>query len=280
MTVVINLLIVMIANILCAFPFYIIPYYKISGKKFALIYSVFGFLASAKYFFPTNGIEQVIITNVSLIVLILIFALTLRAPYYRVIIAFVLFAIEEFSMECFSFILGIPTTYSIYESEFGEVYAIYSVYFIVLAVITYYVVQKLKGELDRIWISNKTALVSMVIINYCSASQFYVNGGAVVEDFKFIIISDIFIFLMIFIIIIRSIVIERKNYIDDYNAAVMRETEKLNAVKEQNQMISKLRHDYINQITMIKEIAAKDPKYAIELLNQIKENYDNAIGNL
>ena len=70
-----------------------------------------------------------------------------------------------------------------------------------------------------------------------------------------------------------SIVIQKFYEMYKNKEVYEKEQERLDSILLQNENMAKLRHDYINQITVVNALAVTDPQKAIELLDNMREEY-------
>lgn len=112
---------------------------------------------------------------------------------------------------------------------------------------------------------------------YCSIYPSYVKR--IVAQYNLSVNTSIFIVVNFFtlvilaIILVRSIMMNRKQYLMEYKEVYEKEQERLNSILSQNENMAKLRHDYINQITVVNALAVTDPQKAIELLDNMRKEY-------
>ena len=117
----------------------------------------------------------------------------------------------------------------------------------------------------------------LLVACYCSIYPSYVKR--IVAQYNRSVNTSIFIVVNFFtlvilaIILVRSIMLNRKQYLMEYKEVYEKEQERLNSILSQNENMAKLRHDYINQITVVNALAVTDPQKAIELLDNMREEY-------
>lgn len=278
MRVIINLIIISMANVAGAFSLFIIPEYKISLKKLLVELLIFGiFIGNIKYFVQTNSKVDLALILLNNIIFFTIFLKAIKRNYYKFILAYGIMTFICFSAESILVVLNISSDGNIFSESFFSMSVVELIFISMLDAILYLLVRKVKNYIDNIYIDVKGIFAILLVACYCSIYPSYVKR--IVAQYNLSVNTSIFIVVNFFtlvilaIILVRSIMLNRKQYLMEYKEVYEKEQERLNSILSQNENMAKLRHDYINQITVVNALAVTDPQKAIELLDNMREEY-------
>lgn len=278
MRIIINLIIISMANIAGAFSLFIIPEYKISLKKLFVELLIFGvFIGNIKYFVPTNSKVDVVLILLNNMIFFPIFLTAIKRNYYKFILAYGIMTFICFSAESILVVLNISNDGNIFSDSFFSMSVVELVFISMLDVLLYIIVRKVKNYIDTIYIDIKGIFAILFVACYCSIYPSYVKR--IITQYNLSVNTSIFIIVNFFtlvilaIILIRSIMLHRKQYLVEYKEVYEKEQERLDSILLQNENMAKLRHDYINQITVVNAVAVTDPQKAIEILDNMREEY-------
>lgn len=278
MRIIINLIIISMANIAGAFSLFIIPEYKISLKKLLVELLIFGiFIGNIKYFVQTNSKVDLALILLNNIIFFTIFLKAIKRNYYKFILAYGIMTFICFSAESILVVLNISSDGNIFSESFFSMSVVELIFISMLDAILYLLVRKVKNYIDNIYIDIKGIFAILLVACYCSIYPSYVKR--IVAQYNLSVNTSIFIVVNFFtlvilaIILVRSIMMNRKQYLMEYKEVYEKEQERLNSILSQNENMAKLRHDYINQITVVNALAVTDPQKAIELLDNMREEY-------
>ena len=278
MRIIINLIIISMANIAGAFSLFIIPEYKISLKKLLVELLIFGiFIGNIKYFVQTNSKVDLALILLNNIIFFTIFLKAIKRNYYKFILAYGIMTFICFSAESILVVLNISSDGNIFSESFFSMSVVELIFISMLDAILYLLVRKVKNYIDNIYIDIKGIFAILLVACYCSIYPSYVKR--IVAQYNLGVNTSIFIVVNFFtliilaIILVRSIMLNRKQYLMEYKEVYEKEQERLNSILSQNENMAKLRHDYINQITVVNALAVTDPQKAIELLDNMREEY-------
>ncbi|MGN0481164.1 MAG: hypothetical protein ACI4EV_06300 [Lachnospiraceae bacterium] len=281
MTVVINVIIATIANLIAAFPVYVVPDYKIERRKVVVRFAILGLaVGNVRYFFEPNSMADLILIIIGNITWFLAFLPVLKPKYYKFVIAYGLVAFNCFSGESIAQMLGINFNYVVYDEHFVDGYIVHLFWSSFTSILLYNFLKHKKETLENVVMDKKSFLVIFLVSFFCIISPMYINRIMDRENVSSDVVTKLFVFANIFtlivlaIIVVRTITVRKKNYILEYNAARQRESTKLSRLIEQNEYAAKLRHDYINQISVAKALAEDEPAKAIDMLDKMKVQYE------
>ena len=278
MRIIINLIIISMVNIAAVFSLFIIPEYKISLKKLLVELLIFGiFIGNIKYFVQTNSKVDLALILLNNIIFFTIFLKAIKRNYYKFILAYGIMTFICFSAESILVVLNISSDGNIFSESFFSMSVVELIFISMLDAILYLLVRKVKNYIDNIYIDTKGIFAILLVACYCSIYPSYVKR--IVAQYNLSVNTSIFIVVNFFtlvilaIILVRSIMMNRKQYLMEYKEVYEKEQERLNSILSQNENMAKLRHDYINQITVVNALAVTDPQKAIELLDNMREEY-------
>lgn len=278
MRIIINLIIISMVNIAAVFSLFIIPEYKISLKKLLVELLIFGiFIGNIKYFVQANSKVDLALILLNNIIFFTIFLKAIKRNYYKFILAYVIMTFICFSAESILVVLNISSDGNIFSESFFSMSVVELIFISMLDAILYLLVRKVKNYIDNIYIDIKGIFAILLVACYCSIYPSYVKR--IVAQYNRSVNTSIFIVVNFFtlvilaIILVRSIMLNRKQYLMEYKEVYEKEQERLNSILSQNENMAKLRHDYINQITVVNALAVTDPQKAIELLDNMREEY-------
>lgn len=278
MRIIINLIIISMVNIAAVFSLFIIPEYKISLKKLLVELLIFGiFIGNIKYFVQANSKVDLALILLNNIIFFTIFLKAIKRNYYKFILAYGIMTFICFSAESILVVLNISSDGNIFSESFFSMSVVELIFISMLDAILYLLVRKVKNYIDNIYIDIKGIFVILLVACYCSIYPSYVKR--IVAQYNRSVNTSIFIVVNFFtlvilaIILVRSIMLNRKQYLMEYKEVYEKEQERLNSILSQNENMAKLRHDYINQITVVNALAVTDPQKAIELLDNMREEY-------
>lgn len=270
-----NILMSTISNIICFFPLYIIPNYKCGRKAFFIIFMLWGtILGNMKYFVVPNSYADIALTVINNVTFFMIIILVLKRPFYKIIIAFGLSAFISFTSQNILSLLGMEIVADIHSEQFFDMYAVLGLWDILLATGIYVVVRRIRKSEISIDVNGVMLASVLCVVYYGIFSQQYLNrqiGSKNVAS----VYTYWFLFVIIVLLLVRTYIVSRKKHIMEYNLAREGEREKLNRIVSQNEYIAKLRHDYINQISVIQLMAKKDPQKAMSMLEELEERYSS-----
>ena len=278
MRIIINLIIISMVNIAAVFSIFIIPEYKISLKKLLVELLIFGiFIGNIKYFVQANSKVDLALILLNNIIFFTIFLKAIKRNYYKFILAYGIMTFICFSAESILVVLNISSDGNIFSESFFSMSVVELIFISMLDAILYLLVRKVKNYIDNIYIDIKGIFAILLVACYCSIYPSYVKR--IVAQYNRSVNTSIFIVVNFFtlvilaIILVRSIMLNRKQYLMEYKEVYEKEQERLNSILSQNENMAKLRHDYINQITVVNALAVTDPQKAIELLDNMREEY-------
>ena len=276
MRIIINLIIISMVNIAAVFSLFIIPEYKISLKKLLVELLIFGiFIGNIKYFVQANSKVDLALILLNNIIFFTIFLKAIKRNYYKFILAYGIMTFICFSAESILVVLNISSDGNIFSESFFSMSVVELIFISMLDAILYLLVRKVKNYIDNIYIDIKGIFAILLVACYCSIYPSYVKR--IVAQYNRSVNTSIFIVVNFFtlvilaIILVRSIMLNRKQYLMEYKEVYEKEQERLNSILSQNENMAKLRHDYINQITVVNALAVTDPQKAIELLDNMRE---------
>lgn len=278
MRIIINLIIISMVNIAAVFSLFIIPEYKISLKKLLVELLIFGiFIGNIKYFVQTNSKVDLALILLNNIIFFTIFLKAIKRNYYKFILAYGIMTFICFSAESILVVLNISSDGNIFSESFFSMSVVELIFISMLDAILYLLVRKVKNYIDNIYIDVKGIFAILLVACYCSIYPSYVKR--IIAQYNLGVNTSIFIVVNFFtlvilaIILVRSIMLNRKQYLLEYKEVYEKEQERLDSILLQNENMAKLRHDYINQITVVNALAVTDPQKAIELLDNMREEY-------
>ena len=278
MRIIINVIIISMVNIAAVFSLFIIPEYKISLKKLLVELLIFGiFIGNIKYFVQANSKVDLALILLNNIIFFTIFLKAIKRNYYKFILAYGIMTFICFSAESILVVLNISSDGNIFSESFFSMSVVELIFISMLDAILYLLVRKVKNYIDNIYIDIKGIFAILLVACYCSIYPSYVKR--IVAQYNRSVNTSIFIVVNFFtlvilaIILVRSIMLNRKQYLMEYKEVYEKEQERLNSILSQNENMAKLRHDYINQITVVNALAVTDPQKAIELLDNMREEY-------
>lgn len=278
MRIIINLIIISMVNIAAVFSLFIIPEYKISLKKLLVELLIFGiFIGNIKYFVQTNSKVDLALILLNNIIFFTIFLKAIKRNYYKFILAYGIMTFICFSAESILVVLNISSDGNIFSESFFSMSVVELIFISMLDAILYLLVRRVKNYIDNIYIDIKGIFAILLVACYCSIYPSYVKRieaqyNLSVNTSIFIVVN-FFTLVILAIILVRSIMLNRKQYLMEYKEVYEKEQERLNSILSQNENMAKLRHDYINQITVVNALAVTDPQKAIELLDNMREEY-------
>lgn len=278
MRIIINLIIISMVNIAAVFSLFIIPEYKISLKKLLVELLIFGiFIGNIKYFVQANSKVDLALILLNNIIFFSIFLKAIKRNYYKFILAYGIMTFICFSAESILVVLNISSDGNIFSESFFSMSVVELIFISMLDAILYLLVRRVKNYIDNIYIDIKGIFAILLVACYCSIYPSYVKR--IVAQYNLSVNTSIFIVVNFFtlvilaIILVRSIMLNRKQYLMEYKEVYEKEQERLDSILLQNENMAKLRHDYINQITVVNALAVTDPQKAIELLDNMREEY-------
>lgn len=278
MRIIINLIIISMVNIAAVFSLFIIPEYKISLKKLLVELLIFGiFIGNIKYFVQANSKVDLALILLNNIIFFTIFLKAIKRNYYKFILAYGIMTFICFSAESILVVLNISSDGNIFSESFFSMSIVELIFISMLDAILYLLVRKVKNYIDNIYIDIKGIFAILLVACYCSIYPSYVKR--IIAQYNLGVNTGIFIVVNFFtlvilaIILVRSIMLNRKQYLMEYKEVYEKEQERLDSILLQNENMAKLRHDYINQITVVNALAVTDPQKAIELLDNMKKEY-------
>lgn len=278
MRIIINLIIISMVNIAAVFSLFIIPEYKISLKKLLVELLIFGiFIGNIKYFVQANSKVDLALILLNNIIFFTIFLKAIKRNYYKFILAYGIMTFICFSAESILVVLNISSDGNIFSESFFSMSVVELIFISMLDAILYLLVRKVKNYIDNIYIDIKGIFAILLVACYCSIYPSYVKR--IVAQYNrsvntsIFIVGNFFTLVILAIILVRSIMLNRKQYLMEYKEVYEKEQERLNSILSQNENMAKLRHDYINQITVVNALAVTDPQKAIELLDNMREEY-------
>lgn len=278
MRIIINLIIISMVNIAAVFSLFIIPEYKISLKKLLVELLIFGiFIGNIKYFVQANSKVDLALILLNNIIFFTIFLKAIKRNYYKFILAYGIMTFICFSAESILVVLNISSDGNIFSESFFSMSVVELIFILMLDAILYLLVRRVKNYIDNIYIDIKGIFAILLVACYCSIYPSYVKR--IVAQYNLSVNTSIFIVVNFFtlvilaIILVRSIMMNRKQYLMEYKEVYEKEQERLNSILSQNENMAKLRHDYINQITVVNALAVTDPQKAIELLDNMRKEY-------
>lgn len=279
MTVAINYFFCLVANMVCMYPIYVIPDYKCSRKKVVMALWIWMALGIARYMFDPQTTMATVLIIVDNIIFIIILGVTLAKPYFKMIIAFVIYGCIGYTGEILAGYLGYNLDCSIFEERFADVYIVQLVWDLVLAIVLYYVLKYWGNRINQFYVDAKFVVGLMLLHFFCVISPIYIDRIVIknntVANFEITIymLTYVFVDVLGIILLVRTHLNQRKEYIQEQEAAYNREKERLKALVEENEYVAKLRHDYINQINVVRGLADEKPEEATDILGQMRKQY-------
>lgn len=274
MTVAINLFLATVANCLVFSPLYLIPNLKISRLKFIIIIAVWGtVLGNLKYFFEPNSVANLIYIIANNVSLFVICALSIKNKFGRVIFAYGLSAAFAFTAESVERIIGIDLNCSITDEHTADMFIMHILVILVLTVILYLIMRRLNNDAEKLTVDVLGSIGMLLITFYCIISLIYFERILDNLNASIYIILNFYISIILILVVVKTILENKKRYIAKYRQAYEKESIRLNELMRENEYIAKLRHDYINQISIVKKVAKDEPDRAIEILREMKEQY-------
>ena len=263
MRIVINLVIISLANIVSAFSLFIIPEYKISLKKLFIELLIFGlFIGNIKYFVQTNSKVDLALILLNNVLFFGIFLTALKGKIYKFILAYGIMTFICFTAESLLVVLNVSYDGNIFSDTFFSMSLIELIFISMMDFLLYLLVRRIKNYIDNVYVDEKGIFAILFVACYCSIYPSYVKR--IIAQYNLSVNTNIFIIVNLFtlvilaIILIRSTILHRKQYLVEYREVYEKEQERLDNILMQNENMAKLRHDYINQITVVKAIAILD----------------------
>ena len=277
MRIVINLVIISLANIVSAFSLFIIPEYKISLKKLFIELLIFGlFIGNIKYFVQTNSKVDLALILLNNVLFFGIFLTALKGKIYKFILAYGIMTFICFTAESLLVVLNVSYDGNIFSDTFFSMSLIELIFISMMDFLLYLLVRRIKNYIDNVYVDEKG-----IFAIYCSIYPSYVKR--IIAQYNLSVNTNIFIIVNLFtlvilaIILIRSTILHRKQYLVEYREVYEKEQERLDNILMQNENMAKLRHDYINQITVVNAVAVTEPQKAIAILDNMKREYEERL---
>lgn len=282
MRIIINLIIISMANIAGAFSLFIIPEYKISLKKLFIELLIFGvFIGNIKYFVQTNSKIDLALILLNNIIFFGIFLTAIKGKIYKFILAYGIMTFICFTAESLLVVLNISYDGNIFSDTFFTMGLVELIFISMLDFLLYLLVRKIKNYMDNVYVDVKGIFAILLVACYCSIYPSYVKR--IIAQYNLSVNTNIYIIVNLFtlvilaIILIRSTMLHRKQYLVEYREVYEKEQERLDNLILQNENMAKLRHDYINQITVVNAVAVTDPQKAIAVLDNMKREYEERL---
>ena len=279
MRIVINLVIISLANIVSAFSLFIIPEYKISLKKLFIELLIFGlFIGNIKYFVQTNSKVDLALILLNNVLFFGIFLTALKGKIYKFILAYGIMTFICFTAESLLVVLNVSYDGNIFSDTFFSMSLIELIFISMMDFLLYLLVRRIKNYIDNVYVDEKGIFAILFVACYCSIYPSYVKR--IIAQYNLSVNTNIFIIVNLFtlvilaIILIRSTILHRKQYLVEYREVYEKEQE---SILMQNENMAKLRHDYINQITVVNAVAVTEPQKAIAILDNMKREYEERL---
>ena len=279
MRIVINLVIISLANIVSAFSLFIIPEYKISLKK--LFIELLIFIGNIKYFVQTNSKVDLALILLNNVLFFGIFLTALKGKIYKFILAYGIMTFICFTAESLLVVLNVSYDGNIFSDTFFSMSLIELIFISMMDFLLYLLVRRIKNYIDNVYVDEKGIFAILFVACYCSIYPSYVKR--IIAQYNLSVNTNIFIIVNLFtlvilaIILIRSTILHRKQYLVEYREVYEKEQERLDNILMQNENMAKLRHDYINQITVVNAVAVTEPQKAIAILDNMKREYEERL---
>lgn len=279
MTVAINYFFCLLSNIVCMYPVYVIPEYKCPRKKVVIALWIWLALGLVRYMFDPQSTMATVLIIADNVAFFTIIGVTVAKPYFKFVIAFVIYACFGYTGEIIADFTGIDLDCSIFEDHFADVYILQLVWDFLLAIVLYYILKYWKHRMNQFYVDAKFVVGLMLLHFFCVISPIYIDriiiNNNIVDSFEIgiYLLTYIFVDVLGIILLVRTYLNQRKVYIQEQEAAYRRENERLNELIEENEYIAKLRHDYINQINVVRGLADEKPDEALAILGQIRNQY-------
>jgi len=282
MRIVINLVIISLANIVSAFSLFIIPEYKISLKKLFIELLIFGlFIGNIEYFVQTNSKVDLALILLNNVLFFGIFLTALKGKIYKFILAYGIMTFICFTAESLLVVLNVSYDGNIFSDTFFSMSLIELIFISMMDFLLYLLVRRIKNYIDNVYVDEKGIFAILFVACYCSIYPSYVKR--IIAQYNLSVNTNIFIIVNLFtlvilaIILIRSTILHRKQYLVEYREVYEKEQERLDNILMQNENMAKLRHDYINQITVVNAVAVTEPQKAIAILDNMKREYEERL---
>ena len=156
MRIVINLVIISLANIVSAFSLFIIPEYKISLKKLFIELLIFGlFIGNIKYFVQTNSKVDLALILLNNVLFFGIFLTALKGKIYKFILAYGIMTFICFTAESLLVVLNVSYDGNIFSDTFFSMSLIELIFISMMDFLLYLLVRRIKNYIDNVYVDEK-----------------------------------------------------------------------------------------------------------------------------
>lgn len=176
MRIVINLVIISLANIVSAFSLFIIPEYKISLKKLFIELLIFGlFIGNIKYFVQTNSKVDLALILLNNVLFFGIFLTALKGKIYKFILAYGIMTFICFTAESLLVVLNVSYDGNIFSDTFFSMSLIELIFISMMDFLLYLLVRRIKNYIDNVYVDEKGIFAILFVACYCSIYPSYVK---------------------------------------------------------------------------------------------------------
>ena len=210
-----------------------------------------------------------------------IFLTALKGKIYKFILAYGIMTFICFTAESLLVVLNVSYDGNIFSDTFFSMSLIEPIFISMMDFLLYLLVRRIKNYIDNVYVDEKGIFAILFVACYCSIYPSYVKR--IIAQYNLSVNTNIFIIVNLFtlvilaIILIRSTILHRKQYLVEYREVYEKEQERLDNILMQNENMAKLRHDYINQITVVNAVAVTEPQKAIAILDNMKREYEERL---
>lgn len=285
MLIAINVILYYVSSALITLPFAYTAKRKCSVKTIAIRYCLFLFgLGTIKLLAPINSdfeLIMILINNIALIV----FTLSISEKGgSKILLCYVIIWCDAITSNFIIVLCGIDNSATLETLDYTYGYVIEVIVSIFINAIAFFIMKKSTESFEGKNIDKLTISVFCSQMVYLMISQAYIFGLRDFHEMKedsiffwsFILIY-VFVEIMVVVILLKNIFFVIKEKIRVNELIKEEEKHKYEYIIENNNRIAKLRHDYINQLNIVKNIGINDPEKAMEIMDKLVSLYEREL---
>lgn len=274
-----NYILYCIVNDFMTIPIFVIPEYKISRIKLVLWYTIIvGTIGTDKLFFSVYTSLEMVSVLINNIVFFSYFLTLLEKNKWKFWISYLFFMIGGMVPEIISNLIGTSRYFNegihcprYFISCFVMISTTLFIYIIIFQILSF------TGLMHTTTIDGKIIVLILSFSSFLIMSDTYIwnsyyageSSRSFLECIIYILMPFVtLMFLVVFLV--KTVNDNKKRDLEELQEAYYRQERIFEEIGHKNMHKAKLRHDYINNISIVKSLSKRSPEKAVELLEQME----------
>lgn len=275
----INYILYCLINVAMTTPVFVIPEYKISKGKLIFWYTVIvGTIGTDKLFFSVYTSLEMIFVLFNNIIFFAYFLSLLEKNKWKFWVSYLIFMVGGIVPEVISNLIGTSKYFNegihcprYFISCFVMISTTLFIYIIIFQILSF------TGLLHTTTIDGKVIVLILSFSSFLIMSDTYIwssyyageSSRSFLECIIYILMPFVtLMFLVVFLV--KTVNDNKKRDLEELQEAYYRQERIFEEIGHKNMHKAKLRHDYINNISIVKSLSKSNPDKAIELLEQMQ----------